>query len=220
MIYSPYNNPQYFVGSFDIENYKFIVEKQGILSYGYVSQGSKLYDISRGFYATSTFTGEGDNTYIMGWISGFIDTMGWNGCVSFPRTLDLDRENNLIMKPSNTIENLRKKEIEFGANMELGRSFELDIDISLKENESLEVSVKNSFELEIKNNYFKFNDVEFVFEQSANMDIKIFVDVTVAEIFMCGGKISVSRCFKQIKEGVCVDIKTDGEIKKAKAYKL
>jgi len=220
LIYSPYNNPRYFVGSFDINNYKFNVEKQGILSYGYVSQGCKLYDISRGFYATSTFKGEGDNTYIMGWISGFMDTMDWNGCVSYPRMLDLDKENNLIMQPAKALENLRKEEIEFNDTVDLGRSFELDITAKLQPNESFEIGIEDSFKLEIKNNHFRFNDIEFDFECSECLDIKMYVDVTVAEIFLCGGKVSVSRCFKQIKDRTPVTLKTEGKIIKAKAYKF
>ncbi len=220
LIYSPYNNPQYFVGSFDINNYKFIVEKQGFLSYGYVSQGCKLYDISRGFYATSTFKGNDDNTYIVGWISGFMDTMDWNGCVSYPRMLDLDEQDNLIMKPIKALDNLRKEEAVFSDNMNLGRSFELDITTLLEENESLEISVGDSFSLEVKNNHFIFNDIEFDFRYSENINIKMYVDVTVAEIFLGDGRASISRCFKQIKEGTPVLVKTNGKIEQAKAYKL
>lgn len=220
LIYSPFDNPQYFVGSFDINTYKFNVEKQGTLSYGYVSQGCKLYDISRGFYATSTFKGEYDNTYIIGWISGFIDTMDWNGCVSYPRMLDLDEQNNLIMKPHSALNNLRKEEVTLQGATDLGRSFELDITAQLKQNEGIEICVQDSFNLQIKNNHFKFNDIEFDFDYGDSLNIKMYVDVTVAEIFLCDGKVSVSRCFEQIKVGEPVLVKTDGKITKAKAYKF
>lgn len=220
LIYSPYNNPQYFVGKFDIESYKFIVEKQGILSYGYVSQGSKLFDISRGFYATSTFKGADDNMYIMGWISGFMDTMNWNGCVSYPRMLDLDENNNLLMTPIKELEKMRREEVALNDNMDLGRSFELDIAMQLKDNENFQLSVQDSFDLEIKNNHFKFNDIEFDFEKNENIKMKIYVDVTMAEIFLCDGKISVSRCFGQIQDGAFVKMATDGKIEKASVYKF
>ena len=220
LIYSPYNNPRYFIGSFDIDNYKFVVENQGVLSYGYVSQGYKLYDISRGFYATSTFGGEGGNTYIIGWISGFEGTKHWNGCVSFARQLDLDNQNNLIMKPVKALENLRKEKVALENITNLGRSFEIDLTVALDKDQSLEVSVENSFKLEIKNNHFKFNDIEFDFENDESLNIKMYVDVTVAEIFLSDGRVSVSRCFKQIEKGKSVAVKTNGKIEKSLAYKL
>lgn len=220
LIYSPYNNPQYFVGDFDIDNYKFVVEKQGILSYGYVSQGCKLYDISRGFYATSTFKGKGDNIYIIGWLSGFEDTIDWNGCVSFARQLDLDDQNNLIMRTVKALDSLRKEKVTLENTTNLGRSFELDLKVSLDREQQLELGVENSFKLEIKNNHFKFNDIEFDFENTENLNIKMYIDVTVAEIFLCDGKFSVSRCFKPIEESKPLIFKTNGKIECAQAYKL
>ena len=63
-------------------------------------------------------------------------------------------------------------------------------------------------------------DIEFDFDYGDSLNIKMYVDVTVAEIFLCDGKVSVSRCFEQIKVGEPVLVKTDGKITKAKAYKF
>lgn len=220
LIYSPYNNPKYMVGNFDIENYRFIEENSGCLSYGYVNQGWQLYDISRGFYATSTFKGENGTTYIMGWISGFIDTKDWNGCVSLPRTLELDENNNLYMKPAKQIEKLRKQQVELTKETDLGKAFEINISAEFKDNQSITLTIQDSFELIVTNNLIKFNDIELEIEHIDDIDIKMYVDVTVAEIFFCGGKYSISRCFKQIKNGAILKTSSNAKIKEITAYKL
>ena len=220
LIYSPYNNPKYMVGHFDIDNYRFVEENNGILSYGYINQGWQLYDISRGFYATSTFKGKDDKTYILGWISGFEGTKNWNGCVSLARELELDESNNILMKPVKALENLRKEAIDFTNSADLGRAFELNVKANLEKNQALEIKMDNSFCLKVTQNHITFNDIVVDFDFKDDVDINMYVDVSMAEIFFNGGKISLSRCFKEIKDGTKVEITTNGKLKEFKAYKF
>lgn len=216
LIYSPYNNPKYFVGTFDTENCKFICEKEGILSYGYVQQGY-ITGVSRGFYATCAFYGEQNLPYIIGWISGFEDTKGWEGCVSLPRLLDLDENNNLLMKPAPILDSLRQSKIDTENKTEIkcGKAFELNVEFT----DNIYVSVDGSFELKMDGKTVKFNDIEFEYEIKDKCNIRIYVDVCICEMFIDNGKMSMSRCFKQLNVDSVLKVKSDGEILNCYAYK-
>lgn len=220
LIYSPYQNPIYFVGDFDINTYKFTAEKTGILSYGYIKQGFKT-DISRGFYATSVFYGENSTPYIMGWISGFINPKGWSGCASLARTLELDEDNNLLMKPVPQLEMLRTEKVDIVNNRAVcGRCFELELVVGLDNNGSVEISIEDGFILKIAENKICFNDIEFEYKCDEKIQIKMYIDVTVAEIFFDNGKISISRCFPEISEDAEIYVKGSGIIKECSLYKI
>lgn len=205
LIYSPYNNPRYFIGTFDIDNYKFICEKEGILSYGYISQG-QVTDVSRGFYATSAFYGDDNTAYIVGWISGFINPKGWDGCVSLVRTLDIDDNGDLLMMPAPQLDKLRMQKIALDDNLTAGCGRIFEIDAEFGEGDVL-ISVEGSFELKISENKIKFNDIEFEYKKGSDIKVRMYIDVTVAEIFFDGGKISLTRCFKEISPDALLEVK-------------
>ena len=52
------------------------------------------------------------------------------------------------------------------------------------------------------------------------LKLKIYIDVSVAEIFFDDGKISLSRCFKEIKENAVLDIRGIENPKKLDIYTL
>ena len=216
LIYSPYNNPKYFVGTFDIEKCKFICENEGVLSYGYVQQGY-ITGVSRGFYATSAFEGEQQIPYIIGWISGFEDTKGWEGCVSLPRTLDIDKNNKLIMNPAPVLDSLREEKLNTDdiENIKCSKAFELNVEFI----GDITVSVDDSFRLEIKKNHIKFNDIEFDYDMKEKCRLRMYIDVCIGEIFVDDGKISIARCFKQLSENSVLKIQSDGKIINCYAYK-
>ena len=220
LIYSPYHNPKYFVGNFDAESGRFNAEKEDILSYGYVRQG--VYDdISRGFYATSLYVNS-DMPYITGWISGFHEPKGWDGAVSFTRVLDLDEENNLLMRPIPQLDKLRKNRIELNCNemTKCPRSFELNMEFELEKNEEIVISVADSFKLKVSCDRVVFNDIEFDHKFDRKIKMQMYIDVSVAEIFFDDGKISLTRCFPEIKRDAVLDIKSESKIEKCDLYNM
>jgi beta-fructofuranosidase len=101
---------RYYIGDLDLENLKFIPEREGPL------------DHSSHFYAQETLPGEGeDELYLIGWFPGWDrEWMSnyredlrkntgtwWNGCFSLPRSLSLDRNGNLLQQPVKALESLR-----------------------------------------------------------------------------------------------------------------
>ena len=220
LIYSPYANPKYFVGSFDAESGRFTAENEGILSYGYVRQGS-YDDISRGFYATSLYV-NADKPYITGWISGFHEPKGWDGGISFTRVLDLDENNNLLMRPIPQLEKLRKSKIELNYDEPVNclRSFELDMEFEIEINDEMIISIQDSFELTVSRNKVVFNDIEFEYNFEKQIKIQMYIDVTIAEIFFDDGKISLTRCFPEIKNGTSLNINSNAKLNKCDLYSI
>lgn len=220
LIYSPYNNPKYFVGTFDVNTYKFTAEKEGVLSYGYVNQGI-LTGISRGFYATSAFYGEDKQAYIMGWISGFFDPKDWEGCVSLPRVLDIDSDNNLLMKPAPQLDKLRQNKIILSKDgtADCGRCFEIDAEFQFQKDSVITLSVDDSFKLTVTKEKIIFNDIEFDYCVNDIFKLRMFIDVTVAEIFFDDGRISVTRCFKELSSKAQLNVNACAEVNKFDIYR-
>jgi len=221
LIYSPFNNPKYFVGTFDVDTYKFTSEKGGTLCYGYVSQG-QVIGISRGFYATSAFYGEDNTPYVVGWLSGFIDSKDWQGGVSLVRTLDIDEENNVIMAPIPQLDKLREEKLELSADGRLncGRAFEVEAEFSISDGDAVKIKLTDSFELNIGNGRVSFNDIEFDYVFRDTIKVKMYIDVSVAEIFFDNGRTSISRCFREIKDGAELEVFCNEKSEKFEAYKL
>ena len=44
---------------------------------------------------------------MLAWVSGFKPGRGWNGCMSLPRIITLDKDDHLIQKPAPQLEKLR-----------------------------------------------------------------------------------------------------------------
>lgn len=220
LIYSPFSNPKYYVGAFDTDTCKFTSEKEETLSYGYVSQG-QVVGISRGFYATSTFYGKDKTPYIAGWLSGFENTKDWQGGVSLVRTLDLDEENNIIMKPVPQLDKLRTEKLRISGDgrISCGRTFEIDAEFDISDGK-VGIRIPGSFELKIGNGRIIFNDIEFGYELRDTIKVKMYIDVSVAEIFFDDGRISVSRCFPKISDRAQAIIDDTCKIKRFEAYKL
>ncbi len=215
LIYSAYKNPQYFVGSFNLETCRFIEESSGVLSYGYVQQGDIKSLVSRGFYATATFTDADSQPSIIGWLSGF-EGDGWEGSVSFPRILELDSENRLLMKPHRALEKLRgEQRFAVGNKVRCGRTFELDL--TLTGNAKLEL--KDNFTLTVTDTEITFNDITMPYRCSGRVRIQLLADVSVAEIFVDGGRASISRCFPMITD-VGAELTLDGNASEFFVYDL
>jgi beta-fructofuranosidase len=97
LILSPHRRVDYFIGSFDGKN--FSPEKEDLL------------DASDNFYAPNCTTDPTGRRILWGWIRGFKDGKGWNGCHTLPRVLRIVSGNQLSQEPGKEIEALRKKQL-------------------------------------------------------------------------------------------------------------
>ena len=76
LLLSPYRAVEWRLGSFDGSALE--VQAQGLLD---------LHDC---FYATNTLEDEAGRTVVLGWIRHFPAGRGWNGCLAYPRLVEVD----------------------------------------------------------------------------------------------------------------------------------
>jgi sucrose-6-phosphate hydrolase SacC (GH32 family) len=94
LITSPHRQCDYFIGAFDPEAGKFTAETQG------------LADHSSHFYAPNCLADEQGRRVLWGWVRGFKEGRGWNGCMTLPRVLTLEGH-RLIQRPAPELVKLR-----------------------------------------------------------------------------------------------------------------
>ena len=210
LIYGAYRWVEYFVGSFDIETLTFTTEKQGVVDYSYGPAHPNFR--TRGLYATYTFPDPEGRCIMFGWVSGFEQGRGWHGCLSLPRILSLDKEQNLIQTPApelkklrgqhRSIENLtvvdetkRLNEIkgdtmELVAELEQGNATAIGLKLRCSENGGKAVTLRYaSGTLNVAG-----TQVPVALGGKANaFRLHVFLDKSVMEVFVNDGMSCVSR---------------------------
>jgi len=76
LLLSPYRPVEWRLGTFDGQ--AMTVQAEGRL------------DLHDAFYATNTLEDAAGRTVVLGWIRGFPAGRGWNGCLAFPRLIEVD----------------------------------------------------------------------------------------------------------------------------------
>jgi beta-fructofuranosidase len=77
LLMSPYGKVQYFIGDFDASACRFQPLARGLADFG------------PNFYAPNTMQLRDGRRLVWGWVTGFPEGRGWNGCLSLPRELSL-----------------------------------------------------------------------------------------------------------------------------------
>lgn len=103
---SPYGKVQYFVGDFDAKECRFTPRTHG------------LVDCGPSFYAPNTMLLQNGERLVWGWVNGFPNGHGWNGCLSVPRRLSLTGDGQLRQTPAPQLAGLRGK-AEVWRNLQL-----------------------------------------------------------------------------------------------------
>lgn len=94
LITSPHRECDYFIGTFDPIAGQFTAEAQG------------LADHSGHYYAPNCLADEQGRRILWGWVRGFKEGRGWNGCMTLPRVLTLEAH-RLIQRPAPELAKLR-----------------------------------------------------------------------------------------------------------------
>jgi beta-fructofuranosidase len=97
---SPFGKVQYFIGDFDAQTCRFQAKTRGVVDY------------AGNFYAPNTLLAQDGRRIVWGWIMGFPNGRGWNGCLSLPRLLSVSRDGRLLQKPSPELVKLRQEKVQ------------------------------------------------------------------------------------------------------------
>lgn len=98
LVYSPHSAVRYYVGQFDANTCKFTPQTHGTVDLG-------------DYYAPNCLEDPQGRRIMWGWVRGFPDGKGWNGCLTLPRELSLDSQGRLIQTPVESLIQLRGKEV-------------------------------------------------------------------------------------------------------------
>jgi beta-fructofuranosidase len=132
---------RYWVGSFDVDTVTFRPETRGILTHNYGQSRCEGVSSDRGFSSAHVFFDEKERCIMYGWISGFKDGRGWNGCLGLPRVLSLDADGLVRQRPVEELRKLRHKHIA-GETVELNNS---GMVLEEARGDTLEIIVKFEF---------------------------------------------------------------------------
>jgi beta-fructofuranosidase len=182
LIISPHKRVEYFVGNFD--GRKFTPEKNGLLDY------------SGNFYAPNSTTDDQGRRLLWGWVRGFKDGRGWNGCLTLPRVLEVSPEGMLWQRPAIEVTKLATNTIYKGEHVALNQPLKLqsktdqfELKVSLLAGDHLGIRMtqpqRPEFGITFSDGEMKAGKEKFPVKLSAGepLNLRIFVDHSVVELY-------------------------------------
>lgn len=219
ILVSPHGPVEYYVGDMDFEHAKFTVESKGFV------------DFSKNFYATNVLEDDKGRRIMWGAVEGFCNTKGWNGCVSLPRQLMLSTDGHLLQQPVEELKMLRKDHSEFAGIVKQGehkRLFELEsgtaeLKLKLKTDGTAKIIIPSDGKAEIiiGNGVVIAGGKSAVYESAGELELTIFLDKTIVEIFLGNGACLTSVLQKPFISGTVKIVSESGDSQvNAGAYNL
>jgi beta-fructofuranosidase len=210
---SPYGKVQYFIGDFDAATCRFTPRHRGLLDYG-------------NFYAPNTMLLANGKRLVWGWVNGFPNGRGWNGCLSLPRQLAISPEGNLLQVPASPLTKLRGKPVAW-RHLGLGDSGQT---VQLPETNTLEIMAEiepanaKRIELKLKSGASDAQPLPITYDgtQLAVMDVKaplvlsaktrlklrIFFDRSVLEV-LANETLSITKTVPPLDAKPTLSIRAD-----------
>ncbi len=201
ILISPHGAVEYYVGNMDFENAKFEIISNGIV------------DNSTNYYATNIMEDDKNRKIMYGALEGFQNTKGWNGCISFPRMIDLSEDNKFVQRPVEELKTLRKNRIDYSGKINAGQTIELmdiidgtaeiNIEVRCAAKTSLIVDGDSKYEIFIENGIISFNGkIAKLPNADSTGNLVVYIDRTVFEIYL-----SMADCLTVIVPAPILDAK-------------
>jgi beta-fructofuranosidase len=213
LLVSPYGRVQYFVGDFDAATCRFHPSAHGFLDYG------------SSFYAPNTMQIPDGRRLTWGWVNGFPDGRGWNGCLSLPRQLSLSQDGDLRQSPAPELAKLRGKPIEWkNVHVEnVGQAFVLPRTNTLEISADIDLQTAKNLHLEIKDGKdslpvdFDGSELAVLDSKAAlgfsrgtrEMSLDIFVDRSVVEVF-ANDTVCITKVIAPFDSSAALVIRAEG----------
>ena len=221
----------YRIGRFDVDNITLDPEtaEVRVLDYGPGSQINQSRPYNRGLYGTNVFKDAKGRSVLLGWVSGFQDSRGWKGCMSLPRILTLDADENLLQTPIPELTQLRGREFrtegmivtnEVRTIEEVnGDALEIIAEFLAEDAEAFGLKIRQSEDgaAAIVIRYANGNlnvggtDVPLTLHpESKSLKLRIFHDKSVLEVFINDGMTSVTRVYYAGENDLGVSVFAEG----------
>ncbi len=199
----------YGVGDFCVNDFAFRLRGPiRTLDYGYGPTQPGPW--SRGLYGTTAFHDAQGRTVLMGWVSGFQEGRGWNGCASLPRVLSLTDDDRLIQTPAPELAALRDRTsawegaldnagrvlpgvsgnmLEVQARFRPGSARTLGLKLRAEGRENAPIALRLAdAELDVAG-----TRVPDALSADGTLKLHLFFDRSVLEVFIDGGRKSVTK---------------------------
>jgi beta-fructofuranosidase len=202
--------PSYVVGQFDPKAISFRVSSPpGVLDYGFGKHPPKDRAWTRGLYGTNVFVDEAGRRIMLGWVCGFRPGRGWNGCMSLPRILTLDKDHRLIQTPAPELRKLRGQCLQV-ENLRIaseskrirgaqGDTLEILAEFIPGDAAAFGLKVrcsadgKNAVTLRCAGGILNVAGTEVPVALGEALKLHLFLDRSVMEVFINGGRMCVTR---------------------------
>ena len=203
----------YIIGDFDAEKIQFKTSGAAtVMDYGFGKNPPKDRSWTRGLYGTNAFADKDGRRVLLGWICGFKPNRGWNGCMSLPRVLTIDKDQKLIQTPAPELKKLRGKQVEIKkmvVDSETKRLNEVNGD-TLEIISKFEAGNAKAFGLKVRQSKngkeaitIRYADGSLnvagtevplkLNPHSKTLKLHVFIDKSVLEVFINDGATSVTR---------------------------
>jgi beta-fructofuranosidase len=228
LLYHPSGPIAYCVGTFDIETLKFVPQKWGKLVYHKSGKVEGVTD-DRGLNSPHVFFDDSGRCIMYGWISGFKNSRGWNGCLGLPRVLSLDTDDRPVQKPVPELSKLRGKHFRF-ENLTLengghvlqkisGDTLEIIVTFRSKDAKQFGLRVRRSDDG--KNAVVISSDGETLDvagtkaplqpkEQKKTLALHVFLDKSVLEVFADEGRTSIAKVIYPDEQDLSIELFASG----------
>lgn len=219
LIYSPYRPLEYWIGSFDLERLQFEVESRGVLDAGF---GDTPH-----FYASNIAYGPDGRCILFGWIRGFREDRGWNGCLALPRELSISPSGHPVQHPVTELQSLRMEpsrladiRVDDSSRVLEGMGGDaIEIELSLDPGNSANCGILlrrsaggEGILLQFDGQHLDVAGTEVPLSRASigsSLDLKIFLDRSVMEVFAEDGRVVVTKVIYPDKRAVGLEVFAD-----------
>lgn len=216
LIYSPHGKVEYYTGTMDFSKVKFKPEYHGI-----IDNGSEWK-----YYAPNTLQKNDGRRILFGWIPEFTENQGWQGAISLPRDLSIDRKGRLVQKPVSELTKLRG-ELVSERNVKLTNSskkleinypqFELIMNIANEGANEIGFRFNGEsgkpYEIELTPEALFFGEEKVVVDPKLDEKVQtvhFFFDRTVIEFFLNNGLLCATKVMYPDKANLNFEIFSKG----------
>ncbi len=186
---SPCGAVRWYLGRF--ADGHFAVERTGAM------------DLADQWYASNTLVDADGRTVVLGWVRGFPEKRGWSGCLAFPRLVEADARAGIRQLPHPCVATLRDgppviwRGVVHGEHVlaaDAGDGVELDLRARGPLTIQLDAAQSGGVELRWDGTSLHVAGAAYaVAAPDGELDLRLFIDRSVIEIFADGGRSVITR---------------------------
>ena len=129
--------------------------------------------------------------------------------IGIPRTLSLGEDNRLLMVPAEELKVLRKNQININSSgiYTVSNAFEMIVEFDdFAETDCFELYIGDT-QISVAEKQCILRDITVSGDEYKKLcKLHLFVDVSIAELFLNDGMCSITRCIPALSDEVCVKI--------------